>query len=56
MDGELVAIDEHGRPSFQMLQNRASLPPGWSIVFYAFDLLHLEGDGPAIPATDRPAG
>jgi len=24
-------------------QNRASLPPGWSLAYYAFDLLHLEG-------------
>jgi bifunctional non-homologous end joining protein LigD len=26
-----------------MLQNRSSLPPGWSLVYYAFDLLHLNG-------------
>jgi ATP-dependent DNA ligase len=43
LDGEAVAVDEQGRPSFQMLQNRSSLPPGWSLVYYAFDLLHLNG-------------
>jgi DNA ligase D-like protein (predicted ligase) len=43
LDGEAVAVDSRGRPSFQMLQNRSSLPPGWSLVYYAFDLLHLNG-------------
>src|SRR5579862_2824896 len=43
LDGEAVAVNEQGRPSFQMLQNRSSLPPGWSLVYYAFDLLHLNG-------------
>jgi bifunctional non-homologous end joining protein LigD len=43
LDGEAVAVDAHGKPSFQMLQNRASLPPGWSLAYYAFDLLHLDG-------------
>jgi len=43
LDGEAVAVDEKGKPSFQMLQNRASLPPGWNLVYYAFDLLHLNG-------------
>ncbi len=43
LDGEAVVVDEQGRPSFQMLQNRASLPAGWSLVYYAFDLLHLNG-------------
>jgi len=42
LDGEIVAVDASGRPSFQALQHRAA-HPGHSIVFYAFDLLHLEG-------------
>jgi hypothetical protein len=25
-------VDEKGKPSFQMLQNRAALPAGWSLV------------------------
>jgi ATP-dependent DNA ligase len=43
VDGEVVAVDSSGRPSFQMLQNRARLPAGWYLVYYAFDLLHLRG-------------
>jgi len=43
LDGEAVAVDAQGKPSFQMLQNRSSLPPGWSLVYYAFDLLQLNG-------------
>jgi DNA ligase D-like protein (predicted ligase) len=42
LDGEIVAVDAGGRPSFQALQHRSS-HPGHSIVFYAFDLLHLDG-------------
>jgi bifunctional non-homologous end joining protein LigD len=41
IDGEIVAIDLHGRPSFQALQHRAA-HPGHTIAFYAFDLLHSE--------------
>jgi len=43
LDGEAVAVDPQGKPSFQVLQNRASLPPGWNLLFYAFDLIHLNG-------------
>jgi bifunctional non-homologous end joining protein LigD len=43
LDGEAVAVDPQGKPSFQMLQNRALLPRGWSLVYYAFDLLRLNG-------------
>ena len=42
IDGEIVALDAQGSPSFQALQHRGS-PPGHQIVFYAFDLLHLDG-------------
>jgi bifunctional non-homologous end joining protein LigD len=52
VDGEVVAVDEAGNPSFKLLQERAGplrgrarrapdeLPP---IVYYAFDLLYLDG-------------
>ena len=43
IDGEIVALDEKGRSSFQLLQGfdmRQERPP---IVFYAFDLLQLNG-------------
>ena len=41
VDGEIVALDETGRPSFNVLQNynHAATP----LQFYAFDLLHLAG-------------
>jgi bifunctional non-homologous end joining protein LigD len=41
IDGELVALDENGRPSFNVLQNyrRAGTP----LQFYAFDVLTLAG-------------
>jgi len=43
VDGELVAVDADGRPSFQALQHRSG-SSGYVVVFYAFDLLHLDGD------------
>jgi DNA ligase D-like protein (predicted ligase) len=43
LDGEIVAVDSNGRPSFQALQHRAA-HPGHAVVFYAFDLLHLSGE------------
>jgi bifunctional non-homologous end joining protein LigD len=42
LDGELVAIDTEGRPSFQALQHRATT--GLALVYYAFDLLELDGE------------
>jgi bifunctional non-homologous end joining protein LigD len=43
IDGEIVALDKQGRPSFQALQHRGS-HPDHTIAFYAFDLLHLNGE------------
>jgi bifunctional non-homologous end joining protein LigD len=42
IDGEIAALDESGRSSFQLLQNYGSdqKPP---LIYYAFDLLSLEG-------------
>jgi ATP-dependent DNA ligase len=42
IDGEIVATDERGRPSFNILQNyRASKAP---ILYYIFDLMILSGN------------
>src|SRR5947209_13800126 len=41
LDGEIVALDADGRPSFQALHNWSI--EGLSLVYYAFDLLHLNG-------------
>src|SRR5688500_7339114 len=38
LDGEIVAFDESGKPSFNAMQNRSP-----TAVFYAFDLLHFAG-------------
>ncbi len=38
VDGEIVALDDKGRPSFQLLQD--ARPGGATVYFYAFDLLH----------------
>lgn len=40
IDGEVVALDESGRPSFSALQTHA---PGAPLLFYVFDLMVLEG-------------
>lgn len=45
LDGEIVALDEEGKPSFQQLQQRLKLGPAGkhSIVYYVFDILHCNG-------------
>jgi bifunctional non-homologous end joining protein LigD len=54
LDGEIVAIDSEGRPSFQALHHAAT--EGLCIVYYAFDLLHLNGrDLTRIPLDERRA-
>ena len=42
LDGEIVALEPDGKPSFQLLQKRKSA--AGTIVYYAFDLLNLEGE------------
>jgi bifunctional non-homologous end joining protein LigD len=52
IDGEIVAVDASGRPNFQALQNARTA----TVVFYAFDLLHLNGrDLTAAPIEQRRA-
>jgi bifunctional non-homologous end joining protein LigD len=52
VDGEVCALDEQGRPSFSLMQQRSGFTePGRKgaakrsvkIVYYAFDLLYLDG-------------
>jgi bifunctional non-homologous end joining protein LigD len=50
LDGEIVALDDSGQPSFQALHHGA----GHTLVFYAFDLLFLNGrDLTALPLERR---
>lgn len=52
LDGELVALDEGGRPSFQALHHHAA----HAIIYYAFDVLHLDGrDLMRLPLEERRA-
>ena len=43
LDGEVVALDEQGRSSFQLLQAREMEGRKSPIYFYVFDLLQLDG-------------
>ena len=43
LDGEVVAVDGNGHPSFQALQHRGAHPQH-AVVFFAFDVLHLNGE------------
>ena len=63
LDGEIVAFDSSGKPSFNALQNRfqlktereiAAAEKSTPVVFYAFDLLHFAGfDLRKAPYADR---
>ncbi|HEY6158078.1 MAG TPA: DNA ligase D [Gemmatimonadales bacterium] len=65
MDGELVILDEQGRPSFQRLQNRARIGRAPDIrhasvetpgTLYVFDLMAVEGfDLRSLPLVKRKA-
>ncbi|MFV3330999.1 DNA ligase D [Pseudomonas sp. NY15437] len=43
LDGEVVVPGEDGRPDFQALQNAFDANRSDSIVYYLFDLMHLNG-------------
>jgi DNA ligase D-like protein (predicted ligase) len=54
VDGELVALDEHGRPEFNLLQNFRGAAS--RIYYYIFDLLCCEGrDLTRLPVVERRA-
>jgi bifunctional non-homologous end joining protein LigD len=63
-DGEVVALDENGKPSFQYLQQGSSGLRSFSarqnqeikahLVYYVFDILHADGKNlTALPLTQR---
>jgi len=52
LDGEIVALDDEGSPSFSLMQQRTGFQPGKRrlsrregvpVIYYAFDLLYLDG-------------
>jgi bifunctional non-homologous end joining protein LigD len=50
LDGEIVALDEHGMPRFQLLQNKLRIRSGSyakatkaQLVYFVFDLLYCDG-------------
>ena len=63
LDGEVVALDEQGRPSFSLMQQRTGFRPGGrrglsnaevTVLYYAFDLLYLDGyDWRRVPLEER---
>lgn len=63
LDGEVVALDEQGRPSFSLMQQRTGFRPGGrrgvinadvQVLYYAFDLLYLDGyDWRKVPLEER---
>jgi DNA ligase D-like protein (predicted ligase) len=56
IDGEIVALDEKGRSSFQLLQAHDMGQERPPILFYAFDLLQLNGkDMKKLPLEKRKA-
>ncbi len=44
LDGEIVALDAEGRPSFQLLQQSELSKERPALCFYIFDLLEMEGE------------
>jgi bifunctional non-homologous end joining protein LigD len=63
LDGEVVALDEEGRASFSLMQQRTGFRPGGRraaekadvpVLYYAFDLLYLDGyDWRRMPLEER---
>jgi bifunctional non-homologous end joining protein LigD len=54
IDGEVISADAQGRPSFSALQDDLKQKRYDRMVYYAFDLLHLDGFDPrAAPLIER---
>lgn len=53
LDGEIVAVDQNGRPDFQLLQHAAA-EADTALVYHVFDLLELDGkDLTSLPLIER---
>jgi ATP-dependent DNA ligase len=53
LDGELCGVLPDGRTAFNLIQNATDAGEG-SLVFFVFDLLHLDGENlTALPVVDR---
>jgi len=56
LDGEVVALDKHGVPDFAALQAALSDHETDDVIFFAFDLLFIQGDDRRdLPLRDRKA-
>jgi DNA ligase D-like protein (predicted ligase) len=56
LDGELCGVDDSGLPSFAQTQAATDGERGVRLVYYAFDLLHLDGRNvSALPLIERKA-
>jgi DNA ligase D-like protein (predicted ligase) len=56
LDGELCGVGDDGLPSFSQTQAAGDGERGVRLVYYAFDLLHLDGsDTAALPLIERKA-
>jgi DNA ligase D-like protein (predicted ligase) len=56
LDGELCGVDDAGLPSFANTQAATDGERGLRLVYYAFDLLHLDGRNvSALPLVERKA-
>jgi bifunctional non-homologous end joining protein LigD len=63
LDGEVVALDQEGKASFSLMQQRTGFRPGGKraagnaevpVLYYAFDLLYLDGyDWRRVPLEER---
>jgi bifunctional non-homologous end joining protein LigD len=54
VDGEVVALDDAGRPEFSLLQERLGSTTAQGLVYQAFDLLYVDGRSLlGVPLEDR---
>src|SRR6516225_5143889 len=54
LHGELCGVRPDGTTSFSLIQNASDTGNSGSLVFFLFDLLHLDGEAIApMPATER---